>query len=108
MVDCNVFRSAASPGGHPATRISRECLDHRKPRLTAVGVRSPRQVSHLRGCRIHLVVDTTIDQLHNTYIATRNHMRDNLIRFKQRGHSGRKDHYSFSRRAYLRDLTLLS
>ena len=31
-------------------------------------------------------------------------MRDNLIRFKQRGFSGRKDHYSFSRRAYERDM----
>lgn len=35
-------------------------------------------------------------------------MRDNLIRFKQRGFSGRKDHYSFSKRAYLRDLARLS
>jgi len=31
-------------------------------------------------------------------------MRDNMIRFKQRGYTGRKDHYSFSRRRYERDI----
>jgi hypothetical protein len=35
-------------------------------------------------------------------------MRDNLIRFKQRGFSGRKDHYSFSKRAYLRDMARIN
>lgn len=35
-------------------------------------------------------------------------MRDNLIRFKQKGYSSRKDHYSFSRRAYERDLRRLA
>ena len=35
-------------------------------------------------------------------------MRDNLIRFKQRGYSGRKDHYSYSRRRYTCDLNRVS
>ncbi len=34
-------------------------------------------------------------------------MRDYLIRFKQRGFSGRKDHSSFAKRAYLRDIRRL-
>jgi len=31
-------------------------------------------------------------------------MKDNMLRFKQRGHTGRKNHISFSKRAYERDL----
>jgi len=41
---------------------------------------------------------------HNNSNKEDNQMRDNLIRFKQRGFSGRKDYYNFSKRAYLRDL----
>ena len=35
-------------------------------------------------------------------------MRDNLIRFRQRNFSGKKDSYNFSRRAYLRNLNRIT